>query len=613
MIILRNIFETKDKKQRTMNKIILLLLILIFSQAAQARDYRMSSLDISLQIKADGSMDVREDRTFTFEGSYSEVFRTFPTDGQSRFTNFSVYEDGSPYTRDDSEQPGTFRVLEKRDRKELQLFFSARDTTRTFSIRFTAQGAVQRHADAALLYYQLISDEWTKPLFDITAQILPPLGLEAGETAHWVHGSLEAVSRVMDDGTIEVELGRIPTGQYLEIRALYPSALFHELPVQAGNIIPPTREEAEALAEEANRLRLEEMARRERREKRHTAGRPVAIITSLLIVIAWTWLFRHYRRRPHLSQKPGVYSGLPAKDRPALVNYLINSSYLNANALVATMFHLAYRGFFQITEEEKKQKILGFTSKINDNVLELDRTFWEENRSSLLPYESMLMEFFFERLSGKVDRLRMRKLSRKRGKMQGFFSKWKKSVAKEAQKMEWFDQRSKRGRNIGLLVGFLVFFVTLGLIALLGPWLLLPAGVALIALLASLFIYHRTEEGELRYRQWKSLKQYLRRYQFESRMQDLEAETVNEYLIYGLALGLGPRYLKRLSRSMESAGHTHYIPWIILLQSSSGDFVRTINQVITSTGSAMSSATGAGGGGTMGGGGGAASGGGGAR
>ncbi len=599
-------------KNRTIGKL-LLPLIMAFTLTTQARDFQMSALDISIWLQPDGSMIVQEDREFTFQGSYSEVYRTFPLDGQARFDDFSVYEDGRPYARDESGEPGTFWVVDKRDERELQLFFSARDTTRTFSIRFTARGAVQGYEDAALLYYQLISDEWTKPIHDIRASITPPAGLDPGETAHWVHGSLEATSRITGDGTIEVELGRLPARQYLEIRALYPPGLFEGLPVQSGYIIPPTREEAEALVEEANRLRQEEMERRERRKQRHAAGRPVAMLMSLLIVGFWIWLFRTYRKRPQLSQEAVASSGLPEKDRPALVNYLLNSSFLNGNALVATMFHLAYRGFFKIREEGKEVKVLGFSPKISNNILELDRSFWEENKSSLLPYEAILMEFFFERLLGKVDRLPMRKLSQHRHKTHGFFSKWKKAVAGEAKKKEWFDQGSKRGRNIGLIAGFLSFLLMIGLSAVLGPWLLLPAGVALAALLASFFIYQRTEEGELRYRQWKSLKQYLRRHQFESRMQDLEAETVNEYLIYGLALGLGPKYFKRLSRSMESAGHTHYIPWIILYQSSMGDFSKTINQVITSTGSAMSSATGAGGGGTMGGGGGAASGGGGAR
>ena len=115
------------------------------------------------------------------------------------------------------------------------------------------------------------------------------------------------------------------------------------------------------------------------------------------------------------------------------------------------------------------------------------------------------------------------------------------------------------------------------------------------------------------YRQWKLLKQHLKRYHFESKIKDIDAAIVNEYLIYGLALGLSSSYFKKLTRSLESSGHTTYIPWIVLYSSSLSNFGKTINTVITSTGSAMSSASGMGGGGIAGGGGGAASGGGGAR
>lgn len=600
-------------KNAILYNIVCLLALLMISFAAQARDYRMSGLDITIALQTNGSMLVQEDREFTFDGRYREVYRTFPLDGKATFSDFRVYENGVAYIQENSKQPGTFRIVEKSGHRELQLFFNALNETRIFSIRFTARGAVDRHEDAAMLYYQLISDDWTKPLYDIRARIVPPVALAANQPPHWVHGALDAESAIRDDGVVEIWLGRLPRKNFLEIRALYPEHIFTGMPVQPGNISESIKEEARILAKEANRLRQERIEREERRKERHKTGRPLAFFLAFAFVAAGILLFQKFGKRPSLSQKPGAFSKLPAKDPPALVNYLMNSTFLDGNALVSTMFHLAYRGFFKIEEKTHTKKILGFESKTHDNVLVLDRTYWEANKKQLLEYESKLMEFLFNTLYGRIDRLNLKKISKKQTKMQSFFAKWKKAVAAEAKKKDWFDAHSKKGRNIGIAVGVTGFFAMLALALLFGPWLLLPAGVAFLLIFASFFIYQRSEAGEMAYRKWKSLKQHLKRYHFESKIQDVDPETVNEYLIYGLALGLSSTYFKKLTRSLESSGHTTYIPWIVLYGSSLSNFGKTINTVITSTGSAMSSASGMGGGGVAGGGGGAASGGGGAR
>jgi len=593
---------------------------MVFACTAMARDYRMSGLDVTINLQADGSMHIKEDREFSFDGNFSEVYRTFPREGKAAFSNFSVYEDERPYEQNDTGQPGTFRILEKRNELELQLFFDARDTTRTFSIRYTAEGAVDRFADAALLYYQVISDEWTKPIFNIRAQIIPPEPLPAGKPEHWLHGSLEAVSAISGEGIVEIELERLPANSYLEIRALYPTASFHRLPASDTYIRESVLEETARLAEDANRRRqeaFEQQARQEereiRREERYSKGKQVATIVSLLYVILWFWLLKKYRKKPVLTQKPGTFAVLPDKEKPALVNFLLNGTYITNSALVSTILHLAYRGFFKIEETTSTKNILGIKKDFSDIFFIADRQFWQENRDQLADYEQMLLTMLFDELTGRTDRIRLKTISRKQHKMQRFYRKWKKSLNADAEKKGWFDENSKKGRNAGLALSIVSLLGMIALVVFYGPWLLIPAMLSFISILASLAILQRTEKGEIAYLQWKSLKKHLKKYHFESRIKELDADNLNEYLIYGMALGLGPGYLKRLTRALSDSGQIAYFPWIILYGGRTNNIGRTINKVVTGTGTAMSSATGAGGGGTMGGGGGASSGGGGAR
>lgn len=585
-------------------------ILLCFS--AQGKDYRMSALDMELRLNEDGSMQVREDREFTFDGDFSFVYRFFPLDGKASFSNLRVFEGDQEYTESDSEAPGTMKITENGTKKELRLFFEASDTTRTFTFRFTADGATEKYRDNALFYYQLISDEWDQSIHHIRARIYPPEPLPEGEPAHWVHGSLDAVSQILEDGIIQVTLDRLPANSYLELRALYPAGVFPGLPVIEKEIREEVMEEAAALTEEANRLRREAMEKKAREEARHQRGKQLVLPVSLLYILIWVTLLRKYSKKPSLSEKPGAFTRLPAKDKPAIVNYLMNRTEVNGNAMVSTLFHLAYRGFVRLESTEETKKGFFGTRKLTKTSFILNRTYWETHKENLLPFENELLHFLFNELAENKDQLSLQRMKKKSTRMQKFFTKWKKKVTQEAKKKSWFDQQSKKGQQIGLVISIIAMLGFIGMAIFYGPWMLFPAGLSFISLIVAFLMLQRTAEGEKTYRQWKSLRQYLKRSHFQSEMDNLDEETVNEYLVYGLALGLGTKYFRNLTEGLESSGNTGYIAWIVLHNARLQSVGDTINTVITTTSTTMSSASGAGGGGTAGGGAGASSGGGGA-
>ena len=603
----------KTRSLCRLTSLIAVSLMFFATLSLQARDYQMSRLDVEIRLQDDGSMHIREDREFTFEGRFSEVYRTFPIDGAASFDNFRVFEGDREYKLSEDKQPGTFRIVRKDKVDELQLFFSARDVARTFSIRYVANGAVTRHEDAALLYYQIISDEWTKPIYNITARIYPPDALPDKEPKHWVHGSLDAVSEIQEGGVVEIFLDRLPRRRFLEIRGLYPAEVFHNMPVLSGSVRDDVIEEAALLVAEANRLREEREAKQIRREKRHALGRQLAVPIALIIIAVTVGFFRKYRKRPNVSADVENTKRLPEKVKPALVNYLVNGTTITANALVSTLFHLAYNGFLKIEAKQETQKVLGISKEKQVPWIILDRVYWQQNKDTLFEYENKLLSFLFDRKKVSGGRINLNKLKNKQSIMHQFFLKWKKSVSREGKKMEWFDKTSEKGRNISMFVNILIMLASVGLVILLGPRMLIPLFVSFFCLIASFFIFHRSEKGEKAYKNWQVLKNHLKAYHFDTRIKDLDETAVNEYLIYGISLGLGSKYFKKLTRALDSEYHAGYFPWLYLYHINLSDFGKTIHEVITTTGGAVSSYTGAGGGGTMGGGGGAASGGGGAR
>jgi len=589
----------------------ILLFIHLFPSVSLSRSFEMSALEVDINLTSAGLMKIEERRVFTFQGEFSEVFRTFPLNGKATFSNFNVLENGVPYQRSESMQPGTFFIEEKDDIAELRIFADSRDTTRVFQIQFDVEGAVERYEDAVLLYYQIISDEWDQSIYDIHAQIIPPASLPPGEPAHWVHGSLEAVSEIKEGGEVEILLEELPSYRYLEIRALYPPEYFHEMPVLDGMIRQKVQNEAEELVAEANQLRQERLQREERQKERSETGRKIILPLSLVFFLVWVYFYKKFAKRPVIENKNTVFKELPEKELPALVSYLVFQTQVTGNALISTLFYLAYRKFIVIKEEELPAR--SSRKPKTDIVFYFQPAYFKDHQDELVDYEKNLLHFLFNEISPAANRISLKEIRKKRMSMQSFFPKWKKKVVEEAKIRKWYDQESKANRNKMLMGSSLLF--TAGLIStfFFGPWMLILLGLSIVLLIGSLFVFHRTEKGEIAYRRWWHLRKILKKSKFADTSEKLDSERVNEYLIYGIALMLGRRFYKRLFSHVERSGNQSFMWWIVLHQSSMHDFSKTIDRVITTASSTLSSASGAGGGGTMGGGGGASSGGGGAR
>lgn len=587
-------------------------IVLLMTTPLFARDYHFPALEVTIWLQADGSLLVQEDRTYAFNGRYSEGYRTFPTDGMARFSGFEVSETGKSYQVNESREPGSMRVEENQNEKELQWFYDARDTTRVFSIRFRVDGAVQRFEDVAVLYYQVISADWEKVIDNISVQVIPPEPLDATDVRQWWHGSLDILSETMADGHVMANLNRLPANTYMEVRALYPQHLFEGLPLLHGMAAPDVMAEEALWAEEANRLR-EKAARREaERKQRHESGKSLMLPLSLLIIVGWIWLYRHYGRRPAITEETSHHPEELPNQKPALVNYLMMNEMVTADAMLATLFDLANHGILTITEQDKTEPVFWGMSK-TDTWLKLDRQTLQQQKDRLLPYEQMLLSFLFDDLANGHHELNLSVMKKKRTKVMTFFQKWNKQVKSEGRQQEWVDPRSRTGRNIGMIASGILFFAGILLVIFYGPWLLLFTGLSIVTFIASLAIMHRTARGQQVYLQWHKIRKLLKRYHKEGLKRKPDSESLARYVIYGVALGLGQYHMRRFFKQLDKEGYHGYLPWIVMHSASNKSYGDVISKVITTTATTLSSSSGAGGGGSMGGGGGVSSGGGGAR
>lgn len=592
----------------------LFLFFMALAAVAKAKDYSFQLVAIDARLSSDGSMAVSEKRSYQFQDSYRYAYREFPKDGPVQFQNFHILEEGQVYEPSDSEQPGTFKIEETSDRTLVTWYFRARNEIRTFEIAYQAANAVVRYEDVAVLYFQFISSEWAKGARNVNVRLQAPTALEPTQINEWLHGPLWAQSRIENDGTIVAWCEQLPKRTYFEIRALYPPEVFSGLTLTAGLRRAQIMAEEAGWAEAANRQRERNRQESTLKLQRNEMAKMLAIIISLIGLMCWWFLFNKFGRRPVLPTQMNLSSEVPEAMPPALLSYLLNDRQIYGTALVSTLFDLARRGILTMHQEETDRRgIFGGSRKIRSYIWSLDRQAWQN--ADLTDFETSLLDFIFDELAQGQDEIEVKAFSKHQSKFIRFFQNWQKQVKKLGEIQGWYDKASQRGMYYSLaLCGILLLFMVGGLLFL-GPWSFALGGGAFVILILGFFIPHRTREGEILAQRWRAFKRYLKNYHF--REAPLMLDQINDYLIYGLALGLGKKQFENLLTAVPAEQYPSFFPWYVYTGSGNaafdpGHFTAAFTAMVSHTTSALTSASGTGGGASGGGGGGASSGGGGA-
>ena len=611
---------TRASVVRTLAAFLLILaaLSMTLHSPVSAKSYRISGVEIDAHLRPDGSMDVSETRTYSFNGSFSFAYRDMPLGGPVDFENFEVLEDGRPYERSGSEAPGTYSVESTSGRIRVTWHYRASNESRTFEFRYRARDAVVRHEDAAVLYYEFLSEDWEISQRNITLRLVPPEPISRDDINEWLHGPLWAESRITDEGVVLAQCPRLPRRTYLEIRALYPPHLFPNASARAGAVREEIMAEEAAWAEEANRIRRAAQERAAAGERRHKIGKWLLAALALAGLLGWRHLYMNYGQRPALPQFLDKTSEVPGNTPPALVGYLLNTRQVTGRDLVGTMLDLARRGFVELREETvEKKSFWGGMKQKSEYYWDLKRAHWKQHASDLHDYERALLQFIFGDLAGGADSISLDTIKKKRRDFIKFFRKWKKEVSELGEKEEWFDKASIRGSYFSVALGAMMLLLTVGAAFLFGAWAIILGAAGAAVLVLSFTIYHRTAKGETEARHWKALQKYLKSDEFKALSKSDLLHRVSDYLVYGVVLGMSTKFYRQLAVVIPEHEHAMFVPWYIYHGAgtrafSPEAFGEAFSSMVVTTTSTMSTASGAGGGASGGGGGGAGSGGGGA-
>ena len=312
-----------------------ILALFIFVLAGYSDGERSFSIDeviIDAQIQEDGTIDVREQFTYTFNGSFEGVTRSIQSDSK-HFQAFIVEEGDFP---EDTNESNSLKVEEDDD--TYRIFTESMNEAKTVLYTYTIEGSVNKYTDVAELKYAFFDDSNETDLNNVQIMIHPP-NQRMEDTHYFLHEDESGSLNSSDSGLVYTN-SMLEAGETSMLRFVFPSSQLAGMELTKDS---PMLDEI--ISEEKDYTeRLEHLdANMSKAEPIIWGLFGVVILTTILV-----YYVHPYRYRGNKSED--AFIQILEQTDPLFVKYLRNSLHLPYDSFIAGLFSLKQRGIVSLKE-----------------------------------------------------------------------------------------------------------------------------------------------------------------------------------------------------------------------------------------------------------------------
>lgn len=165
--------------------VLLSLVVLLGSSHAYAqtdRSYHYKNINITATVNTDSTVRVDEKQTYQFVGAYHLGWRSIPHEKIDGITDVLVVDDvtGVPLTysrsrhdNGDTNGFGKYTYFDENGATNIEWYYDLADTDHSWTISYTAHGAIGFYKDYDELYWNLFTD-YDVPVDSVTATVILP-------------------------------------------------------------------------------------------------------------------------------------------------------------------------------------------------------------------------------------------------------------------------------------------------------------------------------------------------------------------------------------------------------------------------------------------------------
>jgi len=585
--------------------VFIFLSIIFLPPKAFAKSYSIDTVQIDARVSEDGSMNVKERRSYNFSGDYSYAYEyvyKFPDQEKSPgrtapylLSNFKVCETGgvknSCYqelaeTQIDLDNPknnptDSFFVVDQGTRYYIQWNYSAQSEMKYFEISYDVVNAVTLHSDVAELYWQFIGSEWEMPQKDILVSLSFSNSINGNDLKAWAHGPLEgevAISESVNEPIVSFQVPRVSVGEFVEARVLMPKVNFSDGATGNGDRATIQAQEETYIKETING------------KKKAAVLQKVflVIIFGIFALIVFRFikqvkLFLKYGKDDPLPKvnAPGTLWEPPSDIDPAQIEQLISGTKnLTPKAFTATVLSLVQDRYFKFVRSDQKQGLFTKNYKYYLEPFNPKQSYLITPVKTISSIQQSIMNFLLEKVGlekviaeGKErDVISLDSIvswsQTHQMESQKFFKSLKETTLKENLSEGYFNQDSHNNKskaNGGIIIGLSILlllisftvapaifssfggdFSYVSIILVSGFFGFLGIVLGSIVALMGEFGEKRTPKGSEEAAEWLAFGKHMRNYKKTAKYEIDSIVIWEKYLVYGTLLGVSAKALSQL-------------------------------------------------------------------
>jgi len=333
-----------------------LLFIFTGFSMALSKSFSLDKIEINTRIQADGHLQIQENRTYTFKGSYSWADYRLPLQGITDIRYFSLSDESETYRRDTSEEPGTYIIQEKNGEFYVRWFYRAKNESRTFTLNYLATDVITKYQDVAELYFKFVGTANDYPVQTVEVTIEFPSAANFPEVRAWAHGPLWGEVQFRND-KLRLSVSPLPARRFWEVRTVFPPAW---IPTAARIIkqaqLETILQEEDAWARQANEEREKAQRRLAQRKEMEGKAWNYALTVCLLGFLGMLILYLRFGKGHQVDFNQKISSDLPHEEPPAFTSLFFFNKQVYGAAMTATLLDLARRGYLAIEQTTLPEK-----------------------------------------------------------------------------------------------------------------------------------------------------------------------------------------------------------------------------------------------------------------
>ncbi len=549
------------KIKKTIMWVIVISFTVVFGLQAYAysRYFTITDYNIFVNILPDGSADIEEHITYSFQGNFNGVFLNVDFSGSTALINPSVAirkpEGIVTLKKDDSESAGTYKLQTKDEMVKFTVYEPSANEEKTFIYKYKLLDVATKYNDIAEFNRKMVGKNWETTVNNVKINITLPEGALKEDIRVFAHGPLTGESRIIDGQSSEFTVPSVSPGTFFETRVLFPAKLLPESSNQVDkNVLQEILDQEGIWAREANEQREKAAKELESRKKLGVVGRIITVLLSIVWIFSMIKIRKKYGTDPKTDFDGKYYREIPGNYTPAEMVILFHNSNVTSTEIFATLLDLVRKRVLILDTKKKTEK------KLLKTIEKLEYVFSKNPQPPsviLRSHEKYLISWFFDSIA-KGNQFILSDISRyvkDKSHAESFrnnFNEWKGLVAKDSKRNRFYPDKPKAGWGFNLLrgFGFIAAGLTLGSLTKYNMAAIISV-LGLFMFFFSLFQYQRTEYGSDQYKKWMAFQRFIKDF---SSIKDAQIPSIavwEHYLVYAVPLGVAKEVLKQLPLVLE--------------------------------------------------------------